>query len=374
MARFAALLGFVLASTVLAFPAHESLAGLSREVLDQIIPTLKLAKPPPPPGPLNDTSAKLVNDPAHPWLPLRHGDIRGPCPGLNTLASHGYLPRNGIATPAQIVNAVQEGFNMGNDLAVFVTYAAFLVDGNLVTNLLSIGSKTPLTGPNPPAPAIVGGLDTHAVFEGDASTTRADAFFGDNHSFNETLFQELVSFSNKFGAGNYNLTVGGQFRFQRIQDSIATNPQFSFISPRYFTAYAESVFPTIFFVDGRVANGQLNMDVARGFFQNMSMPAGFFRTNASAGLAAVAAGIGEVFAAHPIEPGANQGAINTFTLDPNSADFSDICKLYTDFVNITVKGLYPNPTGVLLNNLNTNLNFLFQPLANDGCTQVPPFG
>lgn len=58
------------------------------------------------------------------------------------------------------------GFNMGNDLAIFVTYGAMLVDGNLVTNLLSIGGKTPRTGPTPPQPAIVGGLDTHAVFEG----------------------------------------------------------------------------------------------------------------------------------------------------------------------------------------------------------------
>ena len=58
------------------------------------------------------------------------------------------------------------GFNMGNDLAVFLTYAAMLVDGNQVTNLLSIGGKSSKTGPDPPKPAIVGGLDTHAVFEG----------------------------------------------------------------------------------------------------------------------------------------------------------------------------------------------------------------
>ena len=55
---------------------------------------------------------------------------------------------------------------MGNDLAVFIAYAAFLVDGNPLTNLLSIGGKSSLTGPDPPQPAIVGGLDTHAVFEG----------------------------------------------------------------------------------------------------------------------------------------------------------------------------------------------------------------
>lgn len=26
------------------------------------------------------------------------GDVRGPCPGLNALSNHGYLPRNGIAS------------------------------------------------------------------------------------------------------------------------------------------------------------------------------------------------------------------------------------------------------------------------------------
>src|SRR4051812_27292977 len=53
--------------TVSAFPAYGSLAGLSREALDAIIPTLQIRTPASPPGPLNDTSAKLVDDAAHPW-------------------------------------------------------------------------------------------------------------------------------------------------------------------------------------------------------------------------------------------------------------------------------------------------------------------
>lgn len=80
---------------------------------------------------------------------------------------------------------------MDNRLARFLTYAAFLVDGNLVTDLLSIGGKTSKTGAAPPKPAIAGGLSTHAVFEGDSSMTRADAFFGDNHSFNQTLWDQV---------------------------------------------------------------------------------------------------------------------------------------------------------------------------------------
>ncbi|KIM43689.1 hypothetical protein M413DRAFT_443597 [Hebeloma cylindrosporum] len=358
---------------VLAFPSYGTLAGLSRSELEAILPTLKPGVPESPPGPLNDTSAKLVNDKKHPWKPAGKKDIRGPCPGLNTLASHGWLPRDGVATPAQIVNAVQEGFNMGNDLAVFVTYAAHLVDGNLITNLLSIGGKTDRTGPNPPPPAIVGGLNTHAVFEGDASTTRADFFFGDNHSFNETLFDELTAFSNKFGGGFYNLSVAAEFRFQRIQDSIATNPQFDFISPRYFTAYAESIFPLTFFIDGRDKSLHLDMNVARGFFQNSRFPDGFFRSNTSITLDVIGGGIDYIFSKHPVPPGSNNGTVNSYTPNPNSADFTQFCKLYTDFVNITIRGLYPNAKGALLTALNKNLEYFYSPLVGSGCPQVPPF-
>lgn len=120
-------LALVLASTATAFPTYASLAGLSREEMDRIIPTLQFRQPENPPPPLKFNGTKLVNDDKHPWKPLEKGDIRGPCPGLNTLASHGvrvrdivfrliglnrplqYLPRNGIATPVQIIDAVQEG-------------------------------------------------------------------------------------------------------------------------------------------------------------------------------------------------------------------------------------------------------------------------
>jgi hypothetical protein len=61
---------------------------------------------------------------------------------------------------------------MNRNLARFTCYAAFLVNGNMVTNLLSIGEKSSQTGPDPPKPALVGGLNTHNVFEGDSSMTR----------------------------------------------------------------------------------------------------------------------------------------------------------------------------------------------------------
>jgi hypothetical protein len=55
---------------------------------------------------------------------------------------------------------------MENNFAIFLTYLAHLLDGNMVTDLLSIGGETPKTGPAPPPPALAGGLNVHGTFEG----------------------------------------------------------------------------------------------------------------------------------------------------------------------------------------------------------------
>ena len=188
-----------------------------------------------------------------------------------------------------------------------------------------------------------------------------------------TISQQFSDYSNRFGAGKYNLTVAGEFRYHRIQESIATNPQFSFVAPRYFTAYAETTFPSFFFVDGRVSDGQLDLTTARGFFQNSSMPDGFYRANRSIGFDVIGDPLKAVYNAHPIQPGKNQG-VNNFVFDPTSASFTsdDGCLLYTNFVNQTVRSLYPNPTGALRDALNVNLNYFHIP--NSGCPQIFPFG
>ncbi|RXW16379.1 heme-thiolate peroxidase [Candolleomyces aberdarensis] len=329
--------------------------------------------PPPPPGPPSFAGLKLVNDADHPWKPLREGDIRGPCPGLNTLASHGYLPRNGVASPSDIVKAVQEGFNMENKFAIGVTYLGHLLDGNLVTDLLSIGGKTPNTGPAPPPPAHAGGLNVHGAFEGDAGITRADAFFGDNHSFNQTLFDKFVDFSNRYGGGYYNLSVAAELRYSRIQDSIATNPEFSFKNVRYITAYGETVFPVTLFVDGRVTTDRkLSMEDAASFFRDMQFPPDFHR----AAQPSSNEGIPQVLAPHPWLPGGNaDGKVNNYVADPDSADFQHLCRMYTNVVE-NVVGLYPNPTGILKRNLIKNLHYWHTGVnvTFGGCTELFPYG
>ena len=145
------------------------------------------------------------------------------------------------------------------------------------------------------------------------------------------------------------------------------------MAPRFVTAYAETVFPILFFIDGRVADGQLDLNAARGFFQKMQMPDGFFRANQSNGFNGdLGVGMNQVFKAHPIQPGANQG-VGNYVLDPMSAKLGQTCLLYTNFVNQTVRSLYPAPTGILRTALNMNLDFFFNALTTN-CTQVFPFG
>ncbi|KIJ45814.1 hypothetical protein M422DRAFT_250600 [Sphaerobolus stellatus SS14] len=105
--------------------------------------------------------------------------------------------------------------------------------------------------------------------------THVDTFFRDQAIFNETLFQGFIDTATKFGFnGTY---AAAELHNQRLQNSIQTNPQLIFTSPRILSAYSETVFPTIFFVDGHLNNHQLTIDAARHFFDLQQMPTDFHR-------------------------------------------------------------------------------------------------
>ncbi|KAN0092965.1 heme-thiolate peroxidase [Tylopilus felleus] len=349
------------------FPEYRSLAGLSPQEVRAVARTFSStpgAQPIPPP--INDTSAKLVNDVDHPFQPDQPGDIRGPCPGLNTLASHGYLPRNGVATPAQIITAVQEGFNMGWNLASFITYGAFVVDGNHLTNLMSIGANTTADDELTP------GLNIHGNFEGDVSTTRGDYYFGDNYSFNETLFEQLEYAANLVGGGYITVESAALDKVLRINDSITRNPTFSFDTPRYLTAYAETTFPLAFFVSNQTANTTLNatIDNARSFFDYHMYPDGFNRRQGPYDFPQVSTMFDMIFELVGFPPGRNEGAGNFV---PNPEDDGSTCYAYHRQLNLTAQ-LYPNPTPELETAIKANFVTFYKTLEDPTCEQIFPYG
>jgi len=67
------------------------------------------------------------------FVPPGSGDARGPCPGLNAMANHGYLPHNGIATIQQFVTGTYQVFGMAAvrlDASVDTRRVAELLSGS----------------------------------------------------------------------------------------------------------------------------------------------------------------------------------------------------------------------------------------------------
>jgi hypothetical protein len=70
---------------------------------------------------------------------------RGPCPVLNTMANHGYLPHNGIGSIQDLITGTYQAFGMGLDLSGFLGVYGAIFDGDLTS--YSIVVPTPTSSP-----------------------------------------------------------------------------------------------------------------------------------------------------------------------------------------------------------------------------------
>ncbi|THY53814.1 Cloroperoxidase [Aureobasidium pullulans] len=180
-------------------------------------------------------------DTAHQYVAPGANDIRGPCPGLNAAANHNFLSHDGITTFNELVDAQQNLYNVGYDLATLLAALGLtLTDGDLVTEKLSIGcDATTRTSFSPLLTGSEPGLDGHNKFEADSSLTRNDYFLadGDNYSFNGTLFGMMQDTCQ----GNFNRENLSKYRLQRYEQSRAENPNF-FFGPLTLLLYGASSF------------------------------------------------------------------------------------------------------------------------------------
>ncbi|CAI6339849.1 unnamed protein product [Periconia digitata] len=174
----------------------------------------------------------------HRYIKPGPNDLRGPCPGLNVMANHGYLPRNGMSTILQTATASNEVFGMGIDLSTFLSVYAAVMAGDLTTfsiggkpkssGLLGLTSSLGLTG------APQGLSASHNRFEHDASPTRDDLYStGDTDSLNMDYFKQLLSMP--LGPNGIDDSVFAAYRVERVRHSIATNGHY-FAGPLTFFA------------------------------------------------------------------------------------------------------------------------------------------
>ncbi|KAJ7577448.1 Cloroperoxidase [Mycena floridula] len=202
-----------------------------------------------------------VQDSTHKWIAPKSTDLRGPCPGLNTLANHGFLPRDGRGLTLEIViQAATDGFNIQHDVLIFAAKLGLMTSGELDTFTLD-------------------DIKLHNTIEHDASVSRGDFALGDNVHFNETIFQALAN-SNP-GVDYYNTTSAAQVQKQRLAESQATNPQLINTSKEFGTRSGESAL--YLSVMGNPVTGVAPKKYVNIFFREQRMPIeeGWTRSNVS---------------------------------------------------------------------------------------------
>ncbi|KAG9519681.1 Cloroperoxidase, partial [Aureobasidium melanogenum] len=276
---------------------------------------------------------------------FENGDQRGPCPGLNALANHGYISRDGIAGFFEVIAAVNQVYGMGIELITVLAVMGTVGVGNP----LSLNPGFSIGGKSQKANNILGnllgllgtprGLDgAHNWIESDSSNTRDDLYVtGDASTMNMTLFLEAYNSSDNNGV----LTMDdiGARAAKRFQESISTNPNF------YYGPYTGMIARNAGYAfTGRILSnhtkenpmgGHLTKDVFASFYAvykengqlvyrkgHEQIPANWYRRPIDYGLIELNLDLVAWFLKYPIlaSIGGNLGTVDSFA----GLDFEDI--------------------------------------------------
>ncbi|KAM0247557.1 hypothetical protein ACHAP5_004007 [Fusarium lateritium] len=143
------------------------------------------------------------------WIAPAEGASRGPCPGLNTLANHGYIPRDGKNIDLKIL---EDGMLAGYNIEPMDALILF-------TQAIRTSPKYPLT-----RSFDLADLGRHNILEHDISLSRSNAYFTDPNPFNETVWAESLTY---FPDEMITVDQVAKARMGRLTTSKKTNPEHS---------------------------------------------------------------------------------------------------------------------------------------------------
>ncbi|KAK2782380.1 hypothetical protein FQN52_000920 [Onygenales sp. PD_12] len=153
------------------------------------------------------------------------GDVRSPCPGLNVLANHGWLPRSGKEIDYDAIDRAAGGayhFAPGTlDMAVDAVFLANLSSTETYTKTFNLDD--------------LGSPEAHGTVEFDGSLSRSDFLVtGDALSFDRKIWGPvaqhlgLARHSAKFRKEKYiTVEVAAKARAARQEIAKEANPQFN---------------------------------------------------------------------------------------------------------------------------------------------------
>ncbi|KAL5375471.1 hypothetical protein DPSP01_011170 [Paraphaeosphaeria sporulosa] len=187
----------------------------------------------------------------HDWIPAGPDDFRGPCPMLNTLSNHGYFPRSGRnITKANAVKGLTTGLNFNASLAELMWEQAIIANPAPNATFFTLDQ-----------------LNVHNVLEHDASLSRTDAAFGNNHVFNETVFNTSRAF---WTADTVTAEMLANSKLYRQIESRAFNPDYRFTEVTEAFSLGEVAAPIIAF--GDIEEFTVPKNLLEYFFLNERLP------------------------------------------------------------------------------------------------------
>merc|ERR1712070_645045 len=181
-------------------------------------------------------------------------DVRSPCPGLNALANHGFIPRNGKdMTPPILIKGLKAGMNMAPDFTIAI--------GGV--GLLSSDS------PDTARAFDLNDLDQHNFpIEHDASLSRRDAFFGNDYSFYQPNWDMVLKYYQ--GKTETDIKSASAAQRNRVATSRAINPEVVYGPREFVLANGETALYLQTMADP--FSGRAKLDYVRMLFEQEKLP------------------------------------------------------------------------------------------------------
>ncbi|KAE9006377.1 hypothetical protein PR002_g16497 [Phytophthora rubi] len=181
---------------------------------------------------------------------------RSPCPALNALANHGYLPRNGKDIPKSVLKtAIMNVFSMANDTAT--------TQVGQVPQVFSLDF-----------------LSKHNAPEHDASLVHTDAYFGhDPMEVNNTLADDV--FARADSNGMITTTAVAKVRKDRATLCETSNPECTFGDAEKKKAFTQASLLLLAFGEGDA----ISVKHARSFLVEEKIPSDFVKAKEPVSLA-----------------------------------------------------------------------------------------
>ncbi|KAJ0115853.1 hypothetical protein J7T55_004022 [Diaporthe amygdali] len=220
----------------------------------------------------------VLADGNYAWQAPSSTDRRSPCPMVNTLANHGYLPRDGLnITLEDLLTGFTNGINLDPTATLLVGVKAL---------------ETSTTGTN--SSFNLDDLSRHGIIEHDGSLSRADIYFGDNHSFNSTIWETVASY---FTEDTIDVKTAARARAARLAADAKENPEFNMTSSAVNFSLIESALYLSVFNNG--SSSTAVTEWVKVMFQHERLPfeEGYTRPESIVSTAGILAKEAEVAAA-----------------------------------------------------------------------------